>query len=90
MEDFVRLRRKECHGEGTFYVFATLGVYAEFGRRDESADVVALIGLEEMHSEAVPSWVRTAVTGILSMSNSKKAKLEIYAVVWDPGCPRDA
>ncbi len=51
---------------------------------------VALIGPEEVFAEAVPGWVSTAVTSISSMSNGEEAKLEIDAVVWDPGCPLDA
>ncbi len=50
-------------------------------------DAVALIGPEELLAEAVPGWVSTAVTSIHSMSNGEEAKLEIDAVVWDPGCP---
>ncbi len=44
-------------------VVATLGECAEYARRGESADVVALIDPEEVLAEVVPGWFRIAVTG---------------------------
>ncbi len=44
-----------------------------------------MIGPEEEFAEAVQVWISTAVTSIPSISNGEEAKLEIDAVVWDPG-----
>ncbi len=60
------------------------------GRKRRKRGRFALIGPDEVLAEALTGKVRTAVTDIPSMSNGEEAKLEIDAVVWDPGCPLDA
>ena len=89
VDDLGRPHRMECDFEWTRYFVATLLEYAKQASRDESADVLALVGPAKVLLQPVPDWICAAVSCIPSMGSGEEAELEIDEVIWNPGCPFD-